>query len=151
MFGRLSGLTFARGIGLQEESQMKRFVSSFVLSATLLGLGGGCLVEGRARVVGPPPPPPPRATVEVEVAAPPPPPAQVEVEVEEEPPPPRRVVVETRPGFIFIEGRWEHRHGRWVWRDGYWEREHRGYVWVPGRWERRGRHSVWIEGSWRRR
>src|ERR1043165_6934677 len=135
MFGRRSGLTFARGIGLQEDFQMKRFAVSFVLSATLLGLAsGGCLVEGRARVVGPPPPPPPppppRATVEVEVAAPPPPSATVEVEVEEEPPPPRRVVVERRAGYIFVEGRWYRRHGRWEWSDGHWERQRSGDAWL---------------------
>src|SRR6185503_4924201 len=133
MFGNLSGLTFARAIG-PGGSQMKNVVSSLVLSATLLGLGGGCVVETRTRA---------------RVVAPPPPAAVVEVEVEEAPPPPRAVVVQTRPGFVWVEGRWYRRHGRWEWRDGYWERERRGYVWVPGRWDRRGRHHVWVEGSWR--
>src|SRR5262245_38359003 len=98
MFGHLSGLTFARGSGI-EEKLMISVVSSFLLSATLLGVGGGCVVEtrARARVVAPPPPPPPAAVVEVEV--------------EEEPPPPRTVVVETRPGFIWVEGRWYRNHG----------------------------------------
>jgi hypothetical protein len=108
---------------------MKNTLGSLLLAATLLGTAGGCVVEARGRVVAPQP--------------------TVVVEVEEEPPPPRAVVVETRPGFLFIEGRWERRGGRWVWRDGYWERQRAGYVWLPGRWERRGRRHVWIEGSWR--
>lgn len=108
---------------------MKQTLGSFLLAATILGGAGGCFVEARGRVVTPAP-----------VAV---------VEVEEEPPPPRTVIVETRPGFVFIEGRWFRRGGRWEWTDGHWERERVGHVWVPGRWERRGRNHVWIEGSWR--
>ena len=108
---------------------MKNVLSSLLLTATLLGTAGGCVVEARGHVAAPAP-----------VAV---------VEVEEEPPPPRAVVVETRPGFIFVQGRWERRGGRWVWNDGHWERERRGYVWEPGRWETRGRRHVWVEGSWR--
>jgi YXWGXW repeat-containing protein len=111
---------------------MKNAVSSLILATTLFGAVEGCTVEAHGRV-----------------RAPPPPTATIEVEVEEEPPPPRRVVVETRPGFVFVEGRWYRRGGHWEWADGRWERERVGHVWVPGRWERRGRHHVWIEGSWR--
>ena len=70
------------------------------------------------------------------------------VEVEEEPPPPRVVVVETRPGFVWIEGRWIRRGGRWHWHDGHYERVRTGHVWVQGRWERRGGRHVWVEGRW---
>jgi hypothetical protein len=108
---------------------MKHSISSFLLTATLLAMAAGCTVEAHGRVVAPQP-----------VAV---------VEVEEEPPPPRTVVVETRPGFVFIEGRWFRRGGRWEWQDGRWERERVGHVWVAGRWERRGNKHVWIEGSWR--
>ena len=88
----------------------------------------GCVVHGRAAVVAPAP-----------VAV---------VEVEEEPPPPRAVVVETRPGFVWIEGRYERRGRNWVWLDGRWERERVGHVWIQGRWERRGNRHVWVEGRW---
>ena len=74
-----------------------------------------------------------------------------DVEVEEEPPPPRQTVVEVRPGFVFVQGRWDRRGGQWVWMDGHWERERVGHMWVDGRWERRGRRHVWVEGSWRAR
>lgn len=107
---------------------MKSALGSFLLTATLLGTAGGCFVEAHGRVSAPAP-----------VAV---------VEVEEEPPPPRTVVVETRPGFLFIEGRWYRRGGRWEWGDGHWERELAGYVWAPGRWERRNNRHVWVEGTW---
>jgi hypothetical protein len=71
------------------------------------------------------------------------------VEVEEEPPPPRTVVVETRPGMVWVEGRWYRQGNQWAWRDGYYERERAGQVWEQGRWENRGRGHVWVEGRWR--
>lgn len=70
------------------------------------------------------------------------------VEVEEEPPPPRTVVVETRPGFIWIEGRYERRGRSWHWHDGHYERERSGHVYTQGRWERRNNRHVWVEGRW---
>jgi hypothetical protein len=72
----------------------------------------------------------------------------VVVEVEEEPPPPRVVVVDTRPGFVYVEGRWIRRGGRWHWHDGHYERVRANHVWVQGRWERRGNRHVWVEGRW---
>jgi hypothetical protein len=101
-----------------------KFVNGLLLVA-MLG-GTGCLVEGTARVHGP-------------VAV---------VEVEEEPPPPRRVVVQTRPGFVWIEGRHVYRNRRYVWVDGRYERVRAHHRWVQGRWERRGRRHVWVEGRW---
>lgn len=70
------------------------------------------------------------------------------VEIEQEPPPPRVVVVDTRPGFIWVQGRWQYNGGRWHWHDGHYERERAGYAWQQGRWERRGRGHVWVEGRW---
>jgi len=103
----------------------KLTVASLLLAASLLP---ACVVHGsgHAHVSGP-------------VAV---------VEVEEEPPPPRVVVVETRPGFIWIEGRWIRRGGRWHWNDGHYERARGGHVWTQGRWERRGGRHVWVEGRW---
>ena len=106
---------------------MKRNVlASFLLVASVAATG--CVVRAHGRVNAPPP--------------------AVYVEVEEEPPPPRQTVVEVRPGFVFIQGRWDRRGGQWVWRDGYWERERAGHMWVDGRWERRGRRHVWVDGRW---
>ncbi len=107
---------------------MKRMntLGSLVILAAMTA-GAGCVVRAHGHVGAP-------------VAV---------VEVDEEPPPPRAVVVETRPGFIFIQGRWTRQNRQWVWRDGYWERERAGYIWDEGRWERRGRGHVYVEGRWR--
>ena len=102
---------------------------SLALVASLVGGAAGCMVEAHGHVAAPAP-----------VAV---------VEVDEEPPPQRVVVMESRPGFIFIEGRWVRNGGRWVWRDGYYERERVGYSWEQGRWENRGGRHVWVDGRWR--
>jgi hypothetical protein len=104
----------------------KNVLGSLALAAAVTG-AAGCLVEAHGHVAGP-------------VAI---------VEVDEEPPPPRAVVIETRPGFVFIQGRWVRNGGRWVWRDGYYERERVGYMWEQGRWEMRGNRHVWVDGRWR--
>jgi hypothetical protein len=104
----------------------KNALGSLALAATLAGVSG-CVVRAHGQVSAP-------------VAV---------VEVDEEPPPPRAMVIETRPGFVFIEGRWARNGGRWVWRDGYYERERVGYAWDQGRWEMRGNRHVWVEGRWR--
>lgn len=104
-----------------------RKLTSFLIVTILAGAAAGCVVRTRGTV----------AVAPVAV-----------VEVEEEPPPPRAVVVTARPGFVWIEGRWAYRGGRYVWLDGRWEAERRGHRWVQGRWERRGRRHVWVEGRW---
>ncbi len=101
-------------------------ITGLVLVTLLAGAASACVVRGSARV----------APVAV-------------IEVEEEPPPPRQERYEARPGFVYIQGRWAHRGGRYVWVDGRYERERRGRGFVQGHWERRGRRHVWIEGHWR--
>ena len=101
--------------------------TSLAITGTFALLGTGCVVRAQGHVGAP-------------VAF---------VEVEDDPPPPRVLVVETRPGFIWIEGRWARAGGQWVWRDGYYERERVGYYYDQGRWEPRGRGHVWVEGQWR--
>ena len=107
--------------------RLKNTLASLAIAGSFAALASGCVVRAQGHIAAP-------------VAY---------VEVEEEPPPPRAVIVETRPGFIWVEGRWVRRGGQWTWRDGYYERERVGYVWEQGRWERRGRGHVWVEGSWR--
>lgn len=106
--------------------KLKNALGSFALAAAVAAGSAGCVVRAHGHIGAP-------------VAV---------VEVDEEPPPPRAVVVETRPGFVFVQGRWARNGGQWVWRDGYWERERAGYMWEQGRWERRGRGHVWVEGHW---
>jgi WXXGXW repeat (2 copies) len=106
---------------------LKYTLGSLALAASLAALASGCVVRAHGQVGAP-------------VAY---------VEVQEEPPPPRVVVYETRPGFIWVDGRWDRRGNRWVWRDGFWERNRNGQVWEQGRWERRGRGHVYVSGRWR--
>lgn len=103
------------------------------LLGTLALALGGCYVSGQAAVVAPAPEP---------VAT---------VEIDEAPPTPQYEAVVVRPGFVWINGHWFRRGGRWEWRAGYYEPERVGYLWAPGRWEVRGRRHVWVEGGWRHR
>ncbi len=115
---------------LEEElMRFKNALGSFVLASLFALPSIGCMVRGSgsAYVSGP------------SVAV---------IEVEEEPPPPRVMVVQSRPGHIWIEGRWERRGRSWHWHDGRYERERVGYGWQQGRWERRGRGHVWVDGRW---
>jgi hypothetical protein len=102
-------------------------LTGFLLVTILAGAAAGCLVRTRGHVHVAP------------VAV---------VEVEEAPPPPRQVVVESRPGFVWIEGRYAYRGGRYEWVNGRWEKDRGGHRWIQGRWERRGRRHVWVEGRW---
>ena len=106
--------------------QLKK-LGSFALIAGLAIGSVGCVVRAHGRVGAP-------------VAY---------VEVEEAPPAPRVVIYDTRPGFVYIQGRWTRSGRQWVWRDGYWERQRANQVWEDGRWERRGRNHVWVDGRWR--
>lgn len=107
--------------------KLKNALGSFALGAALVGGAAGCVVRAQGHVGEP----------------------VGYVEVDEEPPPPREYVTEVRPGYIFIQGRWERRGGRWEWGAGHWERERVGYNYEQGRWERRGNRHVWVEGGWR--
>jgi hypothetical protein len=105
-------------------------IASFALAAITAVGSTGCVVRARGTVSGPPP---------------------AYVEVDEEPPAPRVWITETRPGYVYVQGRWERRGGRWDWRDGRWERERANQGWVDGRWERRGNRHVYVEGRWEAR
>ena len=71
-----------------------------------------------------------------------------EVYVEEEPPAPRVWVTETRPGYIYLQGRWDRRGNQWAWSDGHWERERANERWNEGRWETRGNRHIYVQGRW---
>jgi hypothetical protein len=119
----LKGPTLRRNAKMNLKNVLGSLALVTAVSAT------GCVVRAHGAFVGPPPP----------VAV---------VEVEEEPPPPRQEVIEVRPGFVFIQGRWDRRGGQWVWMDGRWDRERAGQRWENGRWERRGNRHVYVEGRW---
>jgi hypothetical protein len=64
------------------------------------------------------------------------------------PPPPPVERVEPRRGWIWVEGNYEWRHGRYIWQRGHWERERPGHHWRRGRWEQQGDRYVWVRGDW---
>jgi hypothetical protein len=71
--------------------------------------------------------------------------------VEDSPPAPREEVVVSRPGYVWVHGRWTHPGRHWLWQSGRYERERNNQVYVEGRWERRGTGHVWVDGGWRAR
>ncbi|MEO6776687.1 MAG: YXWGXW repeat-containing protein [Kofleriaceae bacterium] len=68
--------------------------------------------------------------------------------VYQDPPPPRVETFASRPGFVFVKGRWTWQQGQWTWTAGHWERERGGYAWNDGHWEHHGNRWDWIDGTW---
>jgi hypothetical protein len=64
------------------------------------------------------------------------------------PPPPQVERWSPRPGFEWIPGRWDWRHGRYIWIAGRYEAEHPGQHWNPGRWVQNGPQWTWNEGAY---
>ncbi len=87
---------------------LRRILSALALTTALASVVPACVVSGTARM---------RGTVAYS-----------------EPPPPREEYVESRPGFIWVQGRWE--------------RERRGYRYDRGQWMQRGSSWHWVEGNW---
>ena len=75
-------------------------------------------------------------------------PAQAAIVRVAPPPPQVEVVPAPRPGFVWDNGHWVWRYGRYEWVPGHWRRIHVGYHWVPGHWGARGGGWVWIGGHW---
>jgi WXXGXW repeat (2 copies) len=68
------------------------------------------------------------------------------------PPPPVRVEVAPRPrrGYIWINGYWDVKHNRHVWRKGHWERHRVGYYYAQPTWVERNNRWELERGHWRR-
>jgi len=52
------------------------------------------------------------------------------------------------PGYVWIEGDWVIRNGRYQWREGHWARS-RNRVYIIGDWESRNGGWYWRRGYWR--
>src|SRR4051812_18920287 len=94
----------------------------------------------------PPPPAPAPSPMVVAQAWPGGPPAPREGRGQ--PPPPAFEEVRPRRGYVWVEGGFEWRHGRYVRLPGHWERERMSRRWQPGHWEVAGDHYVWVRGAW---
>jgi WXXGXW repeat (2 copies) len=64
------------------------------------------------------------------------------------PPAPREERVEMRPGYVWIQGRWDWQGGQWVWMDGRWEAQRSGYQWQQGSWVQGDGGWRYNEGTW---
>ena len=53
-----------------------------------------------------------------------------------------------RPGYVWVNGGWDWRDGRYVWAPGHHERERRGYRWREPRWEQRDGAYIRVDGGW---
>jgi hypothetical protein len=71
--------------------------------------------------------------------------------VEDAPPPPREEVVITKPGYVWVHGRWTHPGRHWSWQGGHYEAARPEQTYVDGRWERRDGGHVWVAGTWHAR
>ena len=68
------------------------------------------------------------------------------------PPAPRYVVVGVAPGpgYLWTDGFWDLRGGRWVWAEGRWMRPpRRGAMWVHSEWRHEGNRWRFHRGYWR--
>ena len=66
------------------------------------------------------------------------------------PPPPRESVVYSRPGHVWVTGRWGRVGSRWLWHRGYWVRQRPGMMWAQPRWVRSGNRWMYRPGGWNR-
>lgn len=53
------------------------------------------------------------------------------------------------PGWVWVDGDYYYRGGRYVYRQGYWAAPRQGRVWMGGGWERRNNGYYWRRGHWR--
>ena len=66
----------------------------------------------------------------------------------EPPPPPPVEQVAPRAGWVWVEGGYVWRYGRYRRLPGHWERARADRRWRSGRWFWRGDHYEWIPGGW---
>lgn len=51
--------------------------------------------------------------------------------------------------YVWVDGDWYWRGGRYTYRNGYWARPRGGRAWVGGAWVGRGNGYYWRRGHWR--
>ena len=66
------------------------------------------------------------------------------------PPPPRyEMVPGTRPGQVWVQGRWVWNERDYVWQGGRWQQDRPDYVYAPGRWVQASGGWRWVDDQWK--
>src|SRR5688572_33465613 len=67
----------------------------------------------------------------------------------EAPPPPRAETPgPAKEGFVWVEGEWDWKGGKYEWIPGHWERARANKRWRPGRWEQKDGKWTRARGGW---
>lgn len=53
-----------------------------------------------------------------------------------------------RPGYCWVNGRYNYVGNQWHWQNGYWQQDRPGHYWVQGYWGQQGSNYVWVDGYW---
>jgi hypothetical protein len=54
----------------------------------------------------------------------------------------------SRPGYVWVNGRYNYTNNQWYWQNGYWQNEQPGRYWVQGTWTNQNNGYVWVDGYW---
>jgi hypothetical protein len=74
--------------------------------------------------------------------------AELDDETDESPPAPKAESPGTKPGHVWVTGRWRYKNKQWTWVAGSWKPQHGKARWVQGGWTQRGRRWVYVGGHW---
>lgn len=58
--------------------------------------------------------------------------------------------VSPHPGYIWLDGDYYYRGGRYVYRPGYWAAPRPRHTWTPGYWQQHGNGWYWKRSHWHR-
>jgi hypothetical protein len=143
---------------LNTTHSLARHVTTPLVSVALavggLALLSGCATEPESHVVSAPPPQVVTPTAPAQIVVTQTPTPSGTIVLSQAPPAAPQVVVAqpARPGsdYVWVEGHWTYRTGRYEWINSQWERPpYSGAVWYPPRSERRGDGTyTFYEGHW---
>jgi hypothetical protein len=54
----------------------------------------------------------------------------------------------SRPGYVWVNGRYTYTNNQWYWQNGYWQDDQPGRYWVQGYWGQQNNGYVWVDGYW---
>ena len=53
------------------------------------------------------------------------------------------------PNYVWVDGEWYSRGGKYYRNEGRWVMPKKGHNWVPGHWEKNKRGSYYVSGHWK--